>query len=110
MDIHSLLFTHSLIHSFTHLHSLLLSFTVIHSLTHSDSLSVTHSLLLTVIHSLTHSDSLLLPLPLTEGSVVKQKFTSHTKWVPSVRWSTTSEHLFVSGGYDHLIKVWDVRR
>lgn len=45
----------------------------------------------------------------TEGSVVKQKFTSHTKWVPSVRWSTTSDCLFVSGGYDNLIKVWDIR-
>lgn len=44
-----------------------------------------------------------------EGSIVKQKFTSHTKWVPSVRWSTTAEHLFVSGGYDNFIKVWDVR-
>lgn len=46
---------------------------------------------------------------LTEGSVVQQKFTSHTKWVPSVRWSTTSPNLFVSGGHDNLIKVWDVR-
>ncbi|XP_071514205.1 ribosome biogenesis protein WDR12 homolog [Panulirus ornatus] len=46
---------------------------------------------------------------ITEGSVVQQKFTSHTKWVPSVKWSTTKEHLFVSGGYDNVVKHWDFR-
>ncbi|KAG7159910.1 ribosome biogenesis protein WDR12 homolog [Homarus americanus] len=46
---------------------------------------------------------------ITDGSIVQQKFTSHTKWVPSVRWSTTKEHLFVSGGYDKLVKFWDCR-
>ncbi|XP_045613933.1 ribosome biogenesis protein WDR12 homolog [Procambarus clarkii] len=46
---------------------------------------------------------------ITDGSVVQQKFSSHTKWVPSVKWSTTKEHLFVSGGYDNLVKLWDSR-
>nr|XP_053629109.1 ribosome biogenesis protein WDR12 homolog [Cherax quadricarinatus] len=45
----------------------------------------------------------------TEGAVVQQKFSSHTKWVPSVKWSTTKEHQFVSGGYDSIVKHWDSR-
>lgn len=45
-----------------------------------------------------------------EGSIVQQKYISHTKWVPSVKWSSVSEHLFVSGGYDNVSKMWDTRR
>lgn len=41
---------------------------------------------------------------------MKTKFTSHTQWVASVRWSTVDEHLFISGGYDNVVKFWDTRR
>ena len=46
---------------------------------------------------------------ISEGSLVKNVFTSHTQWVQSVRWSTTDENLFISGGYDNLLKLWDRR-
>ncbi|XP_011502838.1 PREDICTED: ribosome biogenesis protein WDR12 homolog isoform X1 [Ceratosolen solmsi marchali] len=45
----------------------------------------------------------------TEGAVVKSMFTSHTQWVQSIRWSTTEEHLFMSGAYDNNVKLWDAR-
>jgi len=45
----------------------------------------------------------------TEGSLVKATFTSHKGWVSSVRWSTTEEHMFISGGYDDIVKLWDSR-
>lgn len=44
-----------------------------------------------------------------EGSVVKATYTSHTGWVSTVRWSTTQEHLFISGGQDSTVKLWDSR-
>lgn len=45
----------------------------------------------------------------TEGAIMKSKFTSHTQWVMSVRWSTVNEHLFISGAYDNIVKLWDTR-
>ncbi|RZC32546.1 ribosome biogenesis protein WDR12 -like [Asbolus verrucosus] len=45
----------------------------------------------------------------SEGSVVKNSFTSHSLWVSSVKWSKYDEHLFVSGGYDASVKLWDTR-
>ncbi|XP_011694790.1 PREDICTED: ribosome biogenesis protein WDR12 homolog [Wasmannia auropunctata] len=45
----------------------------------------------------------------TEGAIVKARFTSHTQWVVSVRWSTESEHIFISGAYDNIVKLWDTR-
>jgi len=45
----------------------------------------------------------------TEGSLVKATFTSHKGWVSSVRWSKTQEHMFISGGHDNMIKLWDSR-
>ncbi|KAK4323748.1 hypothetical protein Pmani_005575 [Petrolisthes manimaculis] len=44
-----------------------------------------------------------------KSEMMLQKFTSHTKWVPSVMWSKTNPHLFVSGGYDCTVKQWDNR-
>ncbi|KAJ9594312.1 hypothetical protein L9F63_014257 [Diploptera punctata] len=44
-----------------------------------------------------------------EGSLVKSTFTSHTVWVQCVKWSTTDEHLFISGSHDHQVKLWDSR-
>ncbi|KAG8223701.1 hypothetical protein J437_LFUL004066 [Ladona fulva] len=45
----------------------------------------------------------------SEGTLVKGQFTSHNAWVQSVRWSTTGEFNFLSGAYDHQLKLWDTR-
>ncbi|XP_057375586.1 ribosome biogenesis protein WDR12 homolog [Daphnia carinata] len=45
-----------------------------------------------------------------EGSIVKATFTSHVGWVSTVCWSTTHERLFISGGHDNILKLWDSRR
>lgn len=42
-------------------------------------------------------------------NLVQRTFQSHTEWVNAVEWHQTNEHLFVSGGYDGAVKVWDVR-
>ncbi|XP_015123432.1 ribosome biogenesis protein WDR12 homolog [Diachasma alloeum] len=44
-----------------------------------------------------------------EGSVVKSTLTSHTQWVQTVCWSTTDANMFLSGGYDNCLKLWDTR-
>jgi ribosome biogenesis protein YTM1 len=41
---------------------------------------------------------------------VKATFTSHIGWVSTVCWSATHERLFVSGGHDNILKLWDSRR
>ncbi|XP_063901472.1 ribosome biogenesis protein WDR12 homolog [Zophobas morio] len=45
----------------------------------------------------------------SQGSVIKTTFTSHILWVSSVAWSRYDEHLFMSGGYDSCVKLWDSR-
>ncbi|CAI9727768.1 biogenesis WDR12 homolog [Octopus vulgaris] len=44
-----------------------------------------------------------------EGAIVKNSFSSHRGWVSSVCWSPNSENHFISGSYDMLLKLWDVR-
>lgn len=45
-----------------------------------------------------------------EGELVKSTFTSHTGWVTCLAWSPVNEHLFMSGSYDTVVKLWDTRR
>ncbi|CAG9863578.1 unnamed protein product [Phyllotreta striolata] len=45
----------------------------------------------------------------SEGSLCKVTFTSHSLWVSSVAWSNYDTNLFISGGYDSSVKMWDVR-
>ena len=41
---------------------------------------------------------------------MKATFTSHIGWVSTVCWSNTHERLFISGGHDNILKLWDSRR
>lgn len=43
------------------------------------------------------------------GTIVKNTYTGHTQWIQAVCWSTTEEHLFISGSYDNAVKLWDMR-
>ncbi|RZF34706.1 hypothetical protein LSTR_LSTR015798, partial [Laodelphax striatellus] len=45
----------------------------------------------------------------TDGTLIKSSFLSHTEWVQTVRWSSSEDHLFISGAYDKHIKLWDTR-
>ncbi|XP_067929606.1 ribosome biogenesis protein WDR12 homolog [Watersipora subatra] len=45
----------------------------------------------------------------SDASMVIGNFSSHTGWVSSVKWSERDENLFVSGSYDNLTKLWDIR-
>eukprot|EP00095_Tigriopus_kingsejongensis_P004479 snap_masked-scaffold168_size293125-processed-gene-1.48 protein:Tk04479 transcript:snap_masked-scaffold168_size293125-processed-gene-1.48-mRNA-1 annotation:"hypothetical protein DAPPUDRAFT_323838" len=44
-----------------------------------------------------------------EGVLVKSQFTSHDGWVTCVDWCQDREDLFISGGHDMVIKMWDRR-
>ncbi|XP_022904368.2 ribosome biogenesis protein WDR12 homolog [Onthophagus taurus] len=44
-----------------------------------------------------------------EGSVCKVTYTSHKSWVTCVAWSQYDQNLFMSGGHDECVKVWDTR-
>uniref|UniRef100_A0A7G3APY8 Ribosome biogenesis protein WDR12 homolog n=1 Tax=Lutzomyia longipalpis TaxID=7200 RepID=A0A7G3APY8_LUTLO len=40
---------------------------------------------------------------------VQSTYLGHTQWVQSVCWSSSEEHLFISGSYDNQVKLWDMR-
>ncbi|XP_055917422.1 ribosome biogenesis protein WDR12 homolog [Eupeodes corollae] len=44
-----------------------------------------------------------------QGPVIRSTYFGHTQWIQSVTWSTTDEHLFLSGAYDNKNKLWDLR-
>ena len=44
-----------------------------------------------------------------DGVVVKLKLAGHTAWVSSVAWAPSSAHTLASAGYDHTVRVWDMR-
>lgn len=46
----------------------------------------------------------------SEGAIVKSSFTSHRGWVSGVSWSPNNSNHFISGSYDMLMKLWDMRR
>lgn len=48
-------------------------------------------------------------LNFSEGTIVKSTFLGHSQWVQTVCWSNTEEYLFISGGYDNMVKLWDFR-
>lgn len=44
-----------------------------------------------------------------DNASAKAAYTSHSLWVSSVAFSKTSSNHFISGGYDNLVKLWDIR-
>jgi len=44
-----------------------------------------------------------------EGTIVKNSMTHHVGWVSSVAWSPSNENLLLSGSYDSVGKLWDLR-
>ncbi|TRY63093.1 hypothetical protein TCAL_00320 [Tigriopus californicus] len=44
-----------------------------------------------------------------DGVLVKNQFTSHDGWVTCVDWCQEREDLFISGGHDTVVKMWDRR-
>jgi len=44
-----------------------------------------------------------------DGFIVKSTLSSHDGWISSVSWSPSSQYELISGAYDSVVKVWDVR-
>lgn len=44
-----------------------------------------------------------------DNSSAKTAYTSHTAWVSSVAFGRASTNHFISGGYDNVVKLWDIR-
>lgn len=44
-----------------------------------------------------------------DNASAKTAYTSHTAWVSSVAFGLTSTNHFISGGYDNVVKLWDLR-
>jgi ribosome biogenesis protein YTM1 len=41
--------------------------------------------------------------------VSKKALKSHSAWVSTLAWHPTNPNMFLSGGYDGAVKVWDLR-
>ncbi|KAF2348147.1 WD repeat WDR12/Ytm1, partial [Trinorchestia longiramus] len=44
-----------------------------------------------------------------DGMVLEKTFQHHKRWANSVKWSPSNEYHFASGGFDNVVKLWDVR-
>ena len=44
-----------------------------------------------------------------DNATAKTAYTSHNAWVSSVALGQVSTNNFISGGYDNLVKLWDMR-
>lgn len=44
-----------------------------------------------------------------DNASAKAAYTSHSAWVSSVAFGLASTNHFISGGYDNVIKLWDLR-
>lgn len=44
-----------------------------------------------------------------DNATAKAAYTSHNAWISSVAFGPTSSYNFISGGYDNLVKLWDLR-
>jgi len=45
----------------------------------------------------------------TTGKVSATSLTHHSLWVSAVKWSPVNQFHLVSGSYDNVLKMWDVR-
>ncbi|KAA0203043.1 hypothetical protein HAZT_HAZT004182 [Hyalella azteca] len=44
-----------------------------------------------------------------DGLILEKTFQHHKRWANSVKWSPTNEYHFASGGFDNVVKLWDIR-